>query len=471
MPKVEVATAKAKKAQTRILVVDDEPSMCDFLRIMLLKEGYAVKTHTSSRQAISEIKQNEKEIGETFDLVITDLMMPEMSGLELIKTAQESDPNLDFIVMTAYGSIDTAVEALKSGAHDYITKPFKVDEIKIAIKNIVEQRQLKKQNTVLKENLATGFESFIGVDPGIVEIKRLADRAANSDVTVLITGESGTGKEVLARAIHAESRRNPGPFLSLNCAALPETLLESELFGHTRGSFTGAVKDKTGLFAAAADGTFFLDEISETSPAIQAKLLRVLEEKEFTPLGATKALSSDVRLIAATNADLLQRVERGAFRADLFYRLNVFSIHIPPLRERRDDIELLATHFIRRHAAKLDLPEKYLNDSALEILKQYSWPGNVRQLENLLERTVMLTHGDIIELEDLPNEIKNTADAMNKTASGIAIGPDLEAMEKAYIYYTLSQTGWNKSRTAKILGIDLSTLYRKIERYDLPKKP
>ena len=225
---------------------------------MLLKEGYAVETRTSPRQALSELEKSSQQPGQNFNLVITDLMMPEMSGLELLKTAQKDDPNLDFIVMTAYGSIDTAVEALKSGAHDYVTKPFKVEEIKIAIGNTIEQRLLKKQNTALKENLATGFESFIGSAPGIIEIKRLASKAAGSDVTVLITGESGTGKEVLARAIHAESRRNSGSFLSLNCAALPETLLESELFGHMKGSFTGAVKDKTGLFAAAGDGTFFL---------------------------------------------------------------------------------------------------------------------------------------------------------------------------------------------------------------------
>ena len=469
--KTAIATPKDQQIRTRILVVDDESSMCEFLSIMLAKEGYAVETRTSAHQAISELKQSVSEQGKRFDLVITDLMMPEMSGLELLKTGQKTDPNLDFIVMTAYGSIDTAVEALKSGAHDYITKPFKIEEIKIAIKNSVEQRLLKKQNIVLKENLATGFESFIGASPGIIEIKRLAAKAAGSDVTVLITGESGTGKEVMARAIHAESRRNSASFLSLNCAALPETLLESELFGHIRGSFTGAVKDKIGLFAAATDGTFFLDEISETSPAIQAKLLRVLEEKEFTPLGATKAIAADVRLIAATNANLRERVEHGAFRADLFYRLNVFSINIPPLRDRRDDIELLAVHFIRRHTAKLDLPEKYISESAMEVLKGYSWPGNIRQLENLLERTVMLVHGDVIEIDDLPEEVRQVQNIANNATSKIAVGPDLEAMEKAYIYYTLANTGWNKSQTAKILGIDLSTLYRKIERYDLPKKP
>jgi DNA-binding NtrC family response regulator len=458
------------KLGTRILVVDDEQSMCEFLRIMLSKEGYSVTSLTSANQAILELRQSTLAPDKKYALVITDLMMPEMSGLELLKSAQKVDFDLDFIVMTAYGSIDTAVEALKNGAHDYITKPFKVDEIKIAIKNAIDQKQIKRQNHVLRENLAGGFESFIGSSPVVAEIKRLATKAAGSDINVLITGESGTGKEVLARAIHAESRRNSGPFLSLNCAALPESLLESELFGHTKGAFTGAVKDKAGLFLAATDGTFFLDEIGETSPAIQAKLLRVLEEKEFTPLGATRASTADVRLIAATNANLQERVEHGAFRADLFYRLNVFSINIPPLRERSDDIEILAMYFIRRHLAKLDLPEKLISPGAMDILKAYSWPGNVRQLENLLERTIMLVHGNVIEVNDLPEEITQTATA-KIGVSPIAVGPDLEMMEKAYIYYVLAQTGWNKSQAAKILGIDLSTLYRKIERYDLPKKP
>jgi DNA-binding NtrC family response regulator len=458
-----------EQAAARILVVDDEPSMCEFLRIMLGKEGYAVSLQTSANQALTELRLSARDPEKRFDLVVTDLMMPEMSGLELLKSTQKIDPAIDFIVMTAFGSIDTAVEALKNGAHDYITKPFKVEEIKIAIRKVIEQKRLKRQNVVLKENLSSGFDSFIGASPEIDEIKRLASKAAATDVTVLITGESGTGKEVMARAIHSESARASESFLSLNCAALPETLLESELFGHMKGSFTGAVKDKIGLFAAAANGTFFLDEISETSPAIQAKLLRVLEEKEITPLGATKPQGVDVRLIAATNANMQDRVERGAFRADLFYRLNVFSIKIPPLRQRVDDIELLATHFVRRHCAKLDMTEKTISEGAMELLKSYGWPGNVRQLENLLERTVMLCHGAIIDPEELPDEVKNATEIKNRTAN-IAVGPDLESMEKAYIYYTLAQTGWNKAHTAKILGIDLSTLYRKIERYGLPKK-
>jgi DNA-binding NtrC family response regulator len=374
--------------------------------------------------------------------------------------------------MTAFGSIDTAVEALKKGANDYITKPFKVDEIKISIKKAIAQKQIKKQNIALKESLATGFESFIGDSESVLEMKRMAAKAATTDVNVLVTGESGTGKEVLSRAIHAESRRKAGPFLAINCAALPENLLESELFGHMKGSFTGAVKDKTGLFAAAVEGTFFLDEIGETSPAIQAKLLRVLEEKEITPVGATKPISVDVRVIAATNASLREMVDHGAFRADLYYRLDVFTIDIPPLRQRPGDIELLVAYFLRKHSAKLDLPERSIAEEAMEMLKSYGWPGNVRQLENVLERTVMLAKDDMISIEDLPEEIRRTEGKTGALPSEpVELNPNLETMEKAYIYYTLHQTGWNKSKAAKILGIDLSTLYRKIDRYSLPKKP
>ena len=465
-----VVAEKALKA--RILVIDDESSMGEFMRIMLGKEGYSVAAETSAHRALQNLKSAQKNSDKRFDLVITDLMMPEMSGLELLSEVKKIDPELEVIVMTAFGSIDTAVEALKKGAGDYITKPFKVDEIKISIKKTIEEKEIKKQNLALRETLSTGFESFIGKSDAIAEVKRLAARAAGSDVNVLISGESGTGKEVLARAIHTESRRNSGPFLSINCAALPENLLESELFGHMRGSFTGAVKDKTGLFKAAVDGSFFLDEISETSLAIQAKLLRVLEEKEITPVGATQPIPVDVRLIAATNASLQEMVDCGAFRADLYYRLNVFAIEIPPLRERKDDIELLAAHFLKRLSAKLDIPGRTLSAGALEVLRSYSWPGNVRQLENVLERSAMLARGEEVGADDLPEEIRRTSEKTDRVLSkDMEAGPDLETLEKAYIYYTLHQTGWNKSKAARILGIDLSTLYRKIDRYSLPKNP
>ena len=446
--------------------------MGEFMKIMLGREGYAVTSESSAQKALKDLNHSQNEPDDRYSLVITDLMMPEMSGLEFLAEARKIDPDLDVIVMTAYGSIDTAVEALKNGASDYITKPFKIDEIRISIKKAIEQKQIKRQNKVLKESLVTSFESFIGDSEPIQEIKKLAQKAAETDITVLLTGESGTGKEILSRAIHSQSRRKSGPFLSINCAALPENLLESELFGHVKGSFTGAIKDKVGLFAAAADGTFFLDEIGETSPSIQAKLLRVLEEKEITPVGATKPIAVDVRLIAATNASLQKMVDRGVFRADLFYRMNVFTIEIPPLRERPEDVELLALHFLRRHCAKLDMAEKNIADSTMELFKSYSWPGNVRQLENILERAAMLSKSDSIEIEDIPDEIIQTVDnPILPRTEKLAINPDLETLEKAYIFYTLHQTGWNKSKAAKILGIDLSTLYRKIDRYSLPKKP
>jgi DNA-binding NtrC family response regulator len=466
---------KNKSADTRILVIDDETSMGEFMKIMLGKEGYCVTFETSAQHALQNFSDSQSDPQKRYDLMITDLMMPEMSGLDILTKAQKIDPDIDVIVMTAFGSIDTAVEALKKGAHDYVTKPFKVEEIKIAIKKAVENKKIKRENISLKDTIKSGFDSFIGNSPSIVKIKKHAAKAASSDVTVLITGESGTGKEVLARAIHAESRRANGPFLSINSAALPETLLESELFGHVKGSFTGAVKDKTGLFKASASGTFFLDEIGETSPTIQAKLLRVLEEREVTPVGATKAIPVDVRLIAATNAGLQEMVDQGTFRSDLFYRLNVFSLHIPPLRQRPDDIEILATHFIKRHCAKMKIDILSLSDDALEVLKSYGWPGNVRQLENILERTLMLTRGSVIEIDDLPEEILKAIESkpslIQNITRKISVSPDLETMEKAYIHYVLHQTNWNKSKAAKILGIDLSTLYRKMDRYSIPKKP
>lgn len=465
-----VTTTAVSKA--RILVIDDEASMGEFMQIMLDKAGYDVTAETSANSALQNLKRSQTDTEHRYNLLITDLMMPEMSGLEILTEVKKIDPDLGVIVMTAFGSIDTAVEALKKGANDYITKPFKVDEIKISIKKAIEQKQIKTQNIALKESLTTGFESFIGDSESVLEMKRMAAKAAATDVNVLITGESGTGKEVLSRAIHAESRRNSGPFLTINCAALPENLLESELFGHMKGSFTGAVKDKTGLFAAAVDGTFFLDEIGETSPAIQAKLLRVLEEKEITPVGATKPISVDVRVVAATNASLREMVDHGAFRADLYYRLDVFTIDIPPLRQRPGDIELLVAYFLRKHSAKLDMPERSIVGEAMELLKSYSWPGNVRQLENILERTILLAKNDEISIEDLPEEIRRTPRESGTVQSrSMELNPDLQTMEKAYIYYTLHQTGWNKSKAAKILGIDLSTLYRKIDRYSLSKKP
>jgi len=433
----------------RILIVDDEESMGRFMQIMLQKEGYEVTPTLTGSEALKILRQKE------YDLVIADLMMPEMNGLKLLSEVKQQNSNVDFIVMTAFASVDTAIEAMKKGALDYVTKPFKVDEIKLAISKSFEQKQLKAENQELKRRLKQEFtlDSFMG-------------NSMQTEATVLLLGESGTGKELIARAIHSYSPRANQPFVSINCAALPESLLESELFGHSKGSFTGAIKDKEGLFKVADGGTFFLDEIGETSPAIQVKLLRVLEQKEITPVGETKPIPVDVRLVAATNQDLEQKVQAKQFRADLFYRLNVLPVCIPPLRQRKEDIPLLCAHFIQRHCQRLNLKEKSLNPEVLELLVSYHWPGNVRELENILERAIILSANHKISVSDLPRQIsegKTTTFVQEEGPSH----PSLEELEKAYIFWVLSQNEWNKSKVAQILGIDTSTLYRKIEKYGL----
>jgi two-component system response regulator HydG len=446
----------------KIMVVDDEESMCNFMQIMLEKEGYKTVTSQDSKIALERIKK------ENYDLVVADLMMPEMSGLELLSKAKSIDPDLSFIVMTAFASVDTAIEALKTGAYDYITKPFKVDEIKIAIKKCLEQKKIKHENIRLKQELKkkSDFDCFIGNSPEIIKLKKMAEKVARSDSTVLIEGESGTGKELIAKAIHYHSQRADKSFVTINCAALPENLLESELFGHIKGSFTGAIRDKEGLFKVADGGTFFLDEVGMTSPAIQVKLLRALEEKEITPVGGTTPIKVDVRLIAATNADLEQEVKLGNFRPDLYYRLNVISIRIPPLRERKDDIKLLTSYFIKKYCENMGIEKKSTSEETLKFLLSYKWPGNVRELENTIEHAVLLAKENQINLEDLPEKIKepNPVELVTDTKPST---PTLEAIEKAYIYWVLSQTGWQKSKAASILGIDSSTLYRKIEKYQL----
>jgi len=448
--------------KAKILVVDDEESMCKFMQIMLKKEGYCVSTSQDAPTALERIKS------ENYDLVIADLMMPEMSGLELLSQAKSANPDLDFIVMTAFASVDSAIEALKKGAFDYITKPFKVDEIKIAVRKSLEQKEIVHENVQLKNELKTrfDFDCFIGNSPEIVKLKKMAEKISISDSTVLIQGESGTGKELIARAIHYHSPRSNKPFITINCAALPENLLESELFGHVKGSFTGAVKDKEGLFKVADGGTFFLDEVGMTSSAIQAKLLRALEEKEINPVGSTAPIKVDVRLIAATNADLEQEVKLGNFRADLYYRLHVIPLRIPPLRERKDDIKLLSSYFIREYCRKMQTEEKDITEETMKRLLSCKWLGNVRELENALEHAVLLSKGSQITVEDLPQDIKEgrEIDLVTETQPTT---PMLETIEKAYIFWVLNQTGWQKSKAASILGIDSSTLYRKIEKYKL----
>lgn len=462
---LQISTMKGNLMSGKILVVDDEQSMCEFMEIMLTKEGYKVETAASGDEAVR------KTVSSSYDLVIADMMMPQMTGLDLLKEIKGRRPEQDLIVMTAFASVDTAIEAMKQGALDYITKPFKVDEIKLVIEKSISRKRLKRENDNLKSQLKNDFslESFIGQSEEIIELKKLAQRVSTTDSTVLIRGESGTGKDLIARAIHSSSHRASGPFITINCAALPETLLESELFGYKKGSFTGAIKDKDGLFKVADGGTLFLDEIGNTSLTIQMKLLRVLEDKAITALGDTKPLEVDVRLIAATNADLDEDVKAGRFRSDLFYRLNVIPIYIPALRERIDDIPLLVNYFVAKYCERNGIPPKTISPGAIKALNNYGWPGNVRELENCIERAVLLSHNDAIDTPDFPTRVTE-----NKPTSVVSNefpeNPTLESIEKAYIYYIMNQVEGKKSKAAQMLGIDSSTLYRKLERYKLVDK-
>jgi DNA-binding NtrC family response regulator len=445
-----------------VLVVDDEVAILDTLRILLRNEGFEPHIAQGGRKAIEEIDSLHP------DIVLTDIRMPTVSGVEVLAAARQSDPDVPVILMTAQATLQSAMQAVNEGAFYYIQKPFRNDELIAILKRAAEHRRLRVENRSLKQEIRrrqkTTSDRPIGVSKVWNDILRLAETVAPTDSTVLIQGESGTGKEVLARFIHELSNRNESPFLSINCGALPESLLESELFGHVKGSFTGAVKDKQGLFTAAAHGTFFLDEIGETTPATQVKLLRALQHREVIPVGATESVPIDARLIAATNRDLDEEIKTGRFRSDLYYRLNVISIHLPPLRQRRDDIPVLAEHFLHRIAGIRSQAPKRLQPGAIEALQEYQWPGNVRELENALERAVILTEGDQISTAVLPERVTERR-AEPLVSSHTPTNPTLEAVERAYIMWVLQSEGGNKSRAAEVLGIDPSTLYRKLSRY------
>jgi len=437
------------------------------MEIMLKKEGYTVSTAQSGREAMERIDT------ERPDLVISDIMMPEMSGIELLSEAKKRHEDLHFIVMTAYASVDSAVEALKKGADDYITKPFKIDEIKQVIKTLLQYSSAPIVGKTSKGKHADRFtlDRFIGKSEIIVKLKELVLQIAESDSIALILGESGTGKDLIARAIHAHSRRQDMPFVAINCAAIPEQLLESELFGHQKGSFTGAIKDKEGLFHVADGGVLFLDEIGNLTTGLQVKLLRVLETQELTPVGSTIPLKVDVRLIAATNSDLEEDVKTNRFRADLFYRLKVLPIHLPSLSQRREDIPLLAEYFLNRLAAKHNTVAKQLSPEAERLIMAAAWPGNVRELENTITRAFLLSKTETIKPEDFPDKLakEEVSEDLAPEQSNPA-NPTLESIEKAYIFWVLNQSGWQKAKAAKLLGIDASTLYRKIEKYALKRE-
>ncbi len=453
-------------AQPRILLVDDEESMIRFLSIMLAKEGYEIRAVNSGKQALRELQQWRA------DLVISDIRMPEMDGIQLLAGIKAVDASIPVILLTAYASQETAIEAVNKGAFHYLIKQARNDEIRMVVRNALAIRQVKAENNKLRRQLKddSSLESIIGSSEAMQRIFTMVRKIAPTDSTILIGGESGTGKELIARAIHFMSGRADKPFVGVNCGALPENLLESELFGHVKGSFTGAIRDKEGLFKVAEHGTIFLDEVGEITPALQVKLLRALQEKEFLPVGGTAPTHVDVRVLAATNRDLEQEVERGTFRADLYYRLNVIPVTVPPLRGRRDDVPLLVRHFLQRLVEKRGMPVKSIDKEAMAILCDYDWPGNVRELENVLERVVLLEDGDVIIRDSLPEKLLQNPDRGTKGIFEGTPRATLEDLEKEYLIQVLESTSWQKKKASSILGINASTLYRKIQRYGLEPK-
>jgi DNA-binding NtrC family response regulator len=454
-------------AEGRILIVDDEEGLRRLLSILLSKEGYEVVAAANGSEAIAQFEKN------VVDLVITDIKMPGMSGIELLQAIRALDPAVPVIVMTAYASLDTAIEAVNQGAFHYFVKQTRNEEIKLVVKRALEMQRLKTENRYLRHEMKKTLQprKIIGQSAAIQEVFETVRKVAKSDSTVLLCGESGTGKELFAREIHSASKRCGGPFVSINCGALPESLLESELFGHVKGSFTGAIRDKEGLFTVARGGTFLLDEVGETSLAIQVKLLRVLQEREIIPVGGQKPIKVDVRVVAATNKDLEHEVEMGTFRPDLFYRLNVIPVTLPPLRARREDIPLLADHFLRHYCAVAERRLMEMDDAAMRALVDYAWPGNVRELENVIERGVILQEGERLTPEALPERVLNGRARVAAPRAPSGSTGTLEELEKAYLIEVLETTGWHKKKASAILGINSSTLYRKIQRYGLEPSP
>ncbi|MGI9140304.1 MAG: sigma-54-dependent transcriptional regulator [Gemmatimonadaceae bacterium] len=453
---------QSQESRPTVLIIDDESAIVDTLRILLKNEGFAAHVAFGGKQGLDQITAIRP------DIIISDIRMPGFGGLDILAAARAQDPDLPVILMTAQASLQTAITAVNDGAFHYVQKPFQNDALIAMVRRAAETRQLKTENRALKREIKRRDTAGkpIGGNKSWLDVLNIAETVATSDSTVLLQGESGTGKGVVARYIHELSHRSGGPFVSINCGALPESLLESELFGHVKGSFTGAVKDKAGMFSSAEQGTFFLDEIGETTAATQVKLLRVLQHREVIPVGATEPIPIDTRLIAATNRDLDQEIARGNFRSDLFYRLNVIAIEIPPLRERRDDIPVLAESFLADIALKRGQPQKKLSAEAAEQLQEYSWPGNVRELENAIERAVILASNGVILPGSLPDKVRQrkTEPLVSDRA---AANPSLEAIERAYIMWVLGAEGGNKSRAADVLGIDTSTLHRKLSRFEL----
>ncbi len=445
-----------------ILLIDDDQSLRRVIEYSLVENGFAVRPAESGEEGLAFFQK------EPFDAVITDITMPGMSGMAVLEKVHTADPGLPVIIITAYGTIESAVSAMKQGAFDYITKPFNRDELRITLDRALKMRRLEKENVQLRAEVIDRyrFDAIVGGSEKIREVIALAGRVAPSEATVLVTGESGTGKELLARGIHFSSGRAEGPFIAVNCAAIPENLIESELFGHMKGSFTGAIRDKEGKFELADGGTIFLDEIGDLRIDLQAKILRVLQERTVDRVGGVKQVDLDVRVIAATNRDLERDVREGNFREDLYYRLSVVILHMPPLRERKDDIPLLAEHFLKKFSPKGS--DIQLAPDALAILSSYGWPGNVRELENVMERASILKRGDTITTADLPEKLSR------RTAGAAAIllnlpdeGLSLEELEKDLISKALDKHKGNQTRAAEYLRITRPTLIYRMEKYGL----
>jgi two-component system response regulator PilR (NtrC family) len=450
----------------RILIVDDEKSMRELLTIMLRKDGHET---VMAEDGLKAVKLIEEDI---FDLVITDVKMPKMGGVDVLKAVKDSSPETIVIMITAYATAETAVEAMKEGAYDYILKPFKVDEIKLVIRNALEKKMLRVENTLLKREIEAdkGFENFVGKSPAMEKVFDLITRVAEKNSTVLITGESGTGKELAARAIHDKSPRKDKPFVYIHCGALPEQLLESELFGHMKGSFTGAFENKEGLFEVAQEGTVFLDEISETTPAFQVKLLHVIQEREFKRVGGTVDIKVNVRIVAATNRDLQEEIQKGNFREDLYYRLNVIPVQLPPLRERRDDIPLLVEHFLEGH--RKDGGPSRVSPEAMSRLMGYEWKGNVRELENIIERACALADGPVINADQLPQEVAKSGGRTcpvpdSLPEHGLDLESTLDGLEKDYLLKALEKAGGSKTEAAKLLGLTFPSLRHRLKKFGL----
>jgi DNA-binding NtrC family response regulator len=443
--------------------VDDEPAVRESLMRALEREGYQAFQAASAEAALKVLHE------ENIHLMLSDLKMPGMSGLDLLREVKRRVPETEVVMITGHGTIETAVEAIKEGASDFLTKPFKRAEIIRVLTKALEKRRLVLENKRLREELASTAQHgpFIGKSAAVVEILRMVERVAPLNSTVLITGESGTGKEIIARMLHAQSERRSARFIAVNCGAIAENIIESELFGHVKGSFTGAIRDKDGLFKTADGGTLFLDEISTVPLNLQVKLLRAIEEKELMPVGATRPIAVDARIVAASNRDLAREVEAGNFREDLYYRLNVVGINIPPLRERREDIPMLAEHFLRKFSAELKKNVRSIDKKALELFITYNWKGNVRELENSIERAVIVCDGDTL----LPKHLsQNFASLAQTDAASEELKHAVMEFERAHILKTLEAVGYDKKAAAKFLGTSLSSLYRKLVelRIELP---